>query len=238
MIIPCFAIKSLEEYQNLSDAVELRKPTLCEACGSTNCFWGHGSFQRTVVHEGIETLVQIKRFLCRWCGKTVSLLFSFLVAYRKHSASTVAAGVEKYSSSETSYRKISTDLSSLDSEDRPPNPSHGTVFRWVKDIALRAESLCFHLQKELILRGKHLQASKAESGYCPNSWKAKTEQKRTHLDTLAEYVHLGSLLVESSEKILEELHAVFLRNVETIQMILSNRLVKLSAPQNLRHIVS
>jgi uncharacterized protein DUF6431 len=236
MIIPCFAFESLEEYNEKSDSVDLVKPDQCGACGAEECFWGHGCYQRTVVHEGTETLVKVRRYLCRWCGKTVSLLFSFLVAYRKHSASTVAEGIERYSTAETTYRGVATALSSLDAEDQPPNPSHSTAFRWIKDIAARAESLCFHIQKELILRGK-LQASNIDSGYCPNSWKARTEEKELNLNRLAEGIQLGLLLVENSEKIMELLHTVFLKNVETIQMILCNHLIKLSAPQNLRHMI-
>ena len=235
MIIPCFAFESLDEYNEKSESVALAKPHQCNACGAKECFWGHGCYQRMVVHEGTETLVKVRRFLCRWCGKTVSLLFSFLVAYRKHSASTVAEGIERYSSSETTYRGVATALSSLEAEE-PPSPSHSTAFRWVKDIAVRAESLCFHIQKELILRGK-LQASKVESGYCPNSWKARTEEKELNLNRLAEGIQLGFLLVENNEKIMELLHAAFLKNVETIQMILCKHLVELLAPQNLRHMI-
>jgi len=236
MIIPCFAFESLEEYKQNSDSVDLGRPSQCEACGAEDSFWGHGFYRRKVFQDGTETLVKVPRFLCHLCGKTVSLLFSFLVAFRKHLATTVAEGIEKYSVSEATYRGVSTALSSLDAEDHPPNPSHSTVFRWVKDIAAQAASLCFHIQKELILRG-NLHASNIEPGYCPNSWKAKTDQKKANLNTLAECIQLGSLLVNDNGRTIEKLHTAFLKNVETIQMILCKHLVKLSAPHNLRHLI-
>ena len=179
MIIPFFAFDSVDEYLTNSDKIIKERPVQCYSCDGIRCFWGHGAYWRSVQHDGIETRIKIKRFICRICGKTVSLLFSFLVAHRKHSAKDIAAGTEEYATAETSYRRVSDALSPLDSTDRTPCPSHSTVFRWVKDTCNRANSLCFQIQKELMLRGQYLEASEPSTGGCPNAWKANAPRS-TH----------------------------------------------------------
>lgn len=236
MIIPCFAFNSVEEYQNSKDSFSFEKPSHCNDCGAIGCFWGHGSFERTVLQEGLEVQIRIPRFLCHGCGKTVSVLFSFLVAYRKHSAATIGAAVEIYSREATSYRQISVDLSELDATDSPPSPAHSSIFQWVKMMANKADSLSVQVQKELALRGRFNELEAAKAIACPNAFKSASLQKQTRLDVLSEFISLGALLVASdSTGVAARLHAFFLRNVETIQMMLCGHLIRLSAPQSLKH---
>jgi transposase-like protein len=237
MIIPCFAFKTLDEYRENSGTLELEKPNHCLVCNAADSFWRHGSFKRSVIHEGSKLVVSIQRYLCSSCGKTVSLLFSFLIAYKMHSVSAVAEAIERYSKTETTYRKTAEESSSLDSEDCTPCPSHSSIFQWVKAMATRAKLLSFQIQKELVLRGRDRQVSEMPSRLCPNAWKAKSESKQECLNDLAECVQLGSLLMAAGSNVMELLHAEFLKNVETIQMIMCNRLIKLYAPQRSRHLL-
>lgn len=236
MIIPCFAFNSIEEYQNGKDRLSFEKPSHCKACGAKGCFWGHGSFERTVMQEGLEIQVRIPRFLCHGCGKTVSLLFSFLVAYRRHSAAAIATAVENYSREETTYRQLSGELASLDSGDKSPSPSHSSIFQWVRMMVNKANSLSVQVQKELVLRGMSNKLEAAKSSTCPNAFKSRCLQKQASLNVLSEFLCLGALLVDSSAtNVAVKLHAFFLRNVETIQMMLCGHLIRLSAPQSLKH---
>lgn len=235
MIIPCFVFKTLQEYLDNFGIAKIPRPKLCLSCGASGCFWGHGSFQRKAIQDGIEASIRIPRFLCKSCGKTVSLLFSFLVAFRQHTAGAIASGIESYATSSTSYRQTSNEMAPVDSQDKPPRPGHACIFRWVRDLSSRALRLNFHIQKELTLRGREGKLLCANRSPCPNAWKAKTEEKRTDLDALAECCQLASLLVGADSGILNRLSAFFLEKVETIQMILGNHLIELSGPQNLIH---
>lgn len=236
MIIPCFVFKSLQEYLENFGVVKIPRPKLCLACGASSCFWGHGSFQRTVIQDGTETSIRIPRFLCSSCGKTVSLLFSFLVAFRQHAAGVIATSIESYGTSSTSYRQISNEMAPVEAQEAP-RPGHTSIFRWVQELSSRAAKLNFQIQKELTLRGKDGELLCASNSFCPNAWKAKTRQKQIDLEILAEGLQLGGLLVEEQVEVLNLLSAFFLEKVETIQMILSNHLIKLSAPQNLEHAI-
>jgi len=235
MIIPCFAFNSIDEYQARTDNFKFEKPSQCKICGAIGCFWGHGSFQRTVLQEGAEIQVSIRRFLCHNCGKTVSLLFSFLVAYRKHSAATISAAVEIYSKEETTYRQISCDLAELDSKDSPQSPAHSSIFQWVRLMANKATPLAIQAQKELLLRGRINELEELAGSTCPNAFKSKFKEKQSNLNALSEFIGLGSLLVAGSSGIAVRLHTFFLRNVETIQMMLCGHSIRLSAPQSLKH---
>ncbi len=236
VIIPFFLLDGLNQLDVGTIKSELlQRPVRCHSCLEQDCFWGHGSYVRQVVHNGTELELKIKRFICYACGKTVSLLFSFLVAHRKHSAVDIAAGVQEYVTEPASYRRISNELSSLDS-DRPPSPSHGTVFRWVKDLCACATSLRTQMQKELGLHGQwtEMNLSENQSATCPNAPKARSVEKRDQLDALSRLLQFGAILVADKYQTVESLHAYFLKNAETIRMILCNHLITLSAPHNLR----
>lgn len=234
MIIPCFVFNSVEEYQSDIDVFRYEKPGNCKACGARSSFWGHGSFKRSVLQEGAKVQVQIQRFLCHACGKTVSLLYSFLVAYRSHSAATIEAAVEMYSKEYVSYRKLAAELSKLDT-DEPPSPAHSSVFQWVKMMTSKAAPLAVQAQKELLLRGRINDVEGKQSCGSPNALKSRNEKKQVDLHALAEFISLGGLLVCGNKHVPAKLHAFFLKNVETIQMMLCGHLLRLSAPQSLKH---
>jgi hypothetical protein len=237
MIIPCFAFETLQEYKDNFERTIFEKPRQCKHCEAIDSFWRHGNFRRKVIEDGAETIVKIPRLLCHSCGKTVSLLFSFLIAHTQHIASTVADGVEKYCITDTSYRQVSGELNALDSKDKPTSPSHSSIFRWVKVAARKATQINFQIQKEAAMRAIQDLSHFSCIGICPNAEKAKSSSKCNLLNDLLECLQLAALLVDSHAGVVRRLHTFFLQNVETIQMILCNHLIELRAQQNARHMI-
>jgi hypothetical protein len=58
----------------------------CPLCQARSCLLAHGFYYRTLVHRGgFDDRIPIRRYLCRLCRRTVSLLPDFVLPYLRHS---------------------------------------------------------------------------------------------------------------------------------------------------------
>ncbi len=174
------------------------------------------------------------RFICSICSGTISCLFSFLIPY-KCFTDAVGKAIEDYATKKTTYRQEAEEVSVLDSSG-PPKPSHAQVFRWVKFMAEKAESLLFMVQQELALKGKWDLIVESDS-QCPNSYKTRTIAKAGSLDKLAKLIDLAGSLLGTNSNVLGYLHSYFLQNVESLQYVLANANSRLSTPQSVKHVI-
>jgi hypothetical protein len=234
IIVPIFCFKSASDYTERRNQVEIERPKKCPKCKKGNCFWAHGHYERQVTEDGKTVTISVPRFICSLCSQTVSVLFSFLIPYRRFT-NVVSKAVQDYAAKKTTYRQEAEEVSVLDSPD-PPKPSHTQVFRWVNVVAQRAESLLFLVQQELALKGKWHLITESDS-QCPNAYKAWTVEKASALDKLAKLIDLAASLFSTKENVLERLHSYFLQNVDPLQYALANTNVGLSTPQSVKHVV-
>ena len=63
----------------------------CPLCQARSCLLAHGFYYRTLVHKDFDDSIPIRRYLCRDCRRTVSLLPDFALPYLRHS--TVIIGL-------------------------------------------------------------------------------------------------------------------------------------------------
>ena len=63
----------------------------CPLCQARSCLLAHGFYYRTLVHQDFDDSIPIRRYLCRDCRRTVSLLPDFALPYLRHS--TVIIGL-------------------------------------------------------------------------------------------------------------------------------------------------
>jgi hypothetical protein len=163
--------------------------------------------------------VTIQRFICKYCSLVISCLFSFLVAYRRYTASLIGQCVEAYGAKPNSYRKVAGSLCG-------DIGLRSSVFRWTNLLSVKASQLLLLVQKECMLMRRTWQelATVTEQGSCPNAWKAKSEKKSEQLNKLRQLIDMSRLLVLSG---LENLHAHFLKIVESPQLIFSGRKIKI-----------
>jgi transposase-like protein len=232
MIIPIFVVKSLAEYQEKYEQIEVPRPEGCGRCRWKSALWRHGSFNRTATEGEIEVRIKVQRFLCPACGRTASCLFAFLIPYRRFTAAVFAEAVSSYSTKETSYRQLAGGLSAL-VDSGPPKPSHSQVFGWVKNTCRKVESLLLEIQKELVMTGRTDDVEQLRTRLCPNAKKAKTEAKVRALNHLSELVSATTLLLANNN--LAELHTHFLQCVESLQEIFTQRAFELATPQRTKH---
>lgn len=231
MIIPVIGIETLEDYKRkIVDGGFDDRPKPCPCCRKENSFWRHGSYTRRVIVAGEFETVRINRYMCGFCGVAVSCVFTFLVPYRQFLAKDVADAIEHISSSDTTYFALSIEVSDLEHE--TPRPSYSQIFRWIDAFSKTAAELVFRTQKEILLRNCNYVLEQF-SIKCPAASRARSPQKELNLHCISEFIALAKQLV--GDKV-EDVHAFFLSEVETLQSIFSARLLRLPTPHRVQRL--
>jgi hypothetical protein len=231
MMIIYFTFKSLAEYLAAGNKTEVARPDECAFCRRRDCFWKHTGYDR-LAQDGDEEAVSIRiqRFYCKYCTLVVSCLFSFLAPYRRHSAKIVGESVERYVTAPAivpleSYRKIALDH----------NCGRMSVWHWVNNVEKKSLGLHCQVQKEFILSGRPWQMLSAvpEQSTSPSSDRAKSVGKKEQLNQLFLLIEISKLFFGSTACVLEKLHAHFLKNIESKQLILTGRKIEQRAQQRI-----
>jgi hypothetical protein len=68
-----------------SSAADRYRPNRCPLCQARCGLRAHGFYYRTLVHRGFDDSIPVRRYLCRLCRRTVSLLPDFALPYLRHS---------------------------------------------------------------------------------------------------------------------------------------------------------
>jgi hypothetical protein len=68
-----------------SSAADRYRLGRCLLCQSPSCLLAHGFYYRTLVHRDFDDSIPIRRYLCRVCRRTVSLLPDFALPYLRYS---------------------------------------------------------------------------------------------------------------------------------------------------------
>jgi len=81
---------SIQQYsEQLSDPNRYR-PSCCPLCQAKHPLTAHGFYRRTVVDIEFDGLIQVRRYLCRFCCRTVSLLPEFALPFLRFSISVIS----------------------------------------------------------------------------------------------------------------------------------------------------
>lgn len=82
---------SVPQYdEEIADADRYR-PDHCPQCQTRQPLLGHGFYRRTLVDAGFDGSIRVRRYWCRSCRRTVSLLPEFALPYLRFSVSVIAA---------------------------------------------------------------------------------------------------------------------------------------------------
>lgn len=80
----------VHEYEKeLEDAGRWR-PSSCPLCAGKKPLVAHGFYRRTLVEEGFDGTLRVRRYLCRACWRTLSLLPVFILPYSRFGLGVVA----------------------------------------------------------------------------------------------------------------------------------------------------
>lgn len=66
------------------------RPDHCPQCQTPHSLIAHGFYSRTLVDVGFDDSIRVRRYLCRSCKRTVSLLPEFALPYLRFSVSILS----------------------------------------------------------------------------------------------------------------------------------------------------
>jgi transposase-like protein len=66
------------------------RPDHCPQCAAKHPLTGHGFYCRTLVDTAFDGVIRVRRYLCRSCKRTVSLLPEFVLPWLRFSISVIA----------------------------------------------------------------------------------------------------------------------------------------------------
>lgn len=126
---------SLTRYtEEISDPDRYR-PDHCPQCEAKRPLMGHGFYQRTLVHLPFDGVIRVRRYLCRLCKRTVSLLPEFALPYLRFGIPVIALFLIARLLYGRTLRAAAVDAT------LPGMPYQRGQF-WVRRFRKQAESLC------------------------------------------------------------------------------------------------
>jgi hypothetical protein len=121
-----------QDYIDLGKHQESPRPEGCPACGAKGCLIGHGYYQRKAKDEQRVYLIQVKRWWCKVCHGTVSILPNFLFPWRHYLVRVIQAVVVACFERGLNWERIRQTCT------RQGTPALRTMQRWCKALAGRA----------------------------------------------------------------------------------------------------
>ena len=79
----------IQEYNEQLDDPNRHRPEACPLCRAKKPLRAHGFYRRTLVAEGFDGLLRVRRYLCRLCRRTISLLPEFVPPYMRFSVPVI-----------------------------------------------------------------------------------------------------------------------------------------------------
>jgi len=81
---------SLQQYEEALADPGRGRPDHCPQCDAQHPLRAHGFYRRTFVEAGFDGVIRVRRYLCRCCQRTVSLLPEFALPYLRFSVAVIA----------------------------------------------------------------------------------------------------------------------------------------------------
>jgi hypothetical protein len=124
--------RAVQDYIAHFDQLSFPRPECCPACGTRHVCIGHGFYWREPKDQTQVYRIRIKRWFCKACRKTLSVLPSFLLRFRHYLlvviAQVVIARFEDHASWHETERRCASD----------GQPSARTIGRWCHAFAEQA----------------------------------------------------------------------------------------------------
>jgi transposase-like protein len=76
---------SIQQYDEQITDPDRHRPNRCPQCQVQHSLTAHGFYSRTLVNTGFDGSIRVRRYLCRSCKRTVSLLPEFALPYLRFS---------------------------------------------------------------------------------------------------------------------------------------------------------
>lgn len=134
---------NVQAYLDDFEHVHFHRPKVCLHCQAVGLFIGHGYYVRKPLDRWKTYLIRIKRWLCKGCRRTISLLPSFLLSYRHYVLEEIQSVVVARFEDEASWSQV------LQGCTRQGAPSERTVKRWCQSFSEHATNWLAVVQQAL-----------------------------------------------------------------------------------------
>ena len=81
---------SINQYSEAISDPDLYRPNHCPQCDARQPLIGHGFYRRTLVDTAFDGVIRVRRYLCRLCQRTVSLLPEFTLPWLRFSITVIS----------------------------------------------------------------------------------------------------------------------------------------------------
>jgi len=81
---------SVQQYLEAICDPDRYRPDHCPQCEAKQPLTGHGFYRRTLVDPGFDGVIRVRRYLCRLCKRTVSLLPEFALPWLRFSLTVIS----------------------------------------------------------------------------------------------------------------------------------------------------
>jgi hypothetical protein len=105
------------------------RPGICPGCGEKNCLVGHGYYQRKAQDDQRVYFIRVKRWLCKVCHHSLSVLPNFLFPWRHYLVRVIQTVVAACFEHRLNWKQV---------EERSAcrgTPALRTLQRWCKAFA-------------------------------------------------------------------------------------------------------
>ncbi|MGP0075154.1 MAG: DUF6431 domain-containing protein [Bryobacteraceae bacterium] len=81
---------SVQQYAEEIADPDRYRPTQCPQCQAQHSLTAHGFYSRTLVDAGFDGSIRVRRYLCRSCKRTVSMLPEFALPYLRFGITVIS----------------------------------------------------------------------------------------------------------------------------------------------------
>jgi hypothetical protein len=81
---------SIQQYAEQLADPDRHRPSSCPMCEGRRPLRAHGFYSRTLVDQGFDDIIRVRRYLCLLCWRTVSLLPEFTLPYLRFGITVLA----------------------------------------------------------------------------------------------------------------------------------------------------
>lgn len=81
---------SIQQYLEEISGPDRYRPDHCPQCEAKQALTGHGFYRRTLIEGDFDGVIRVRRYLCRQCKRTVSLLPQFALPWLRFSITVLS----------------------------------------------------------------------------------------------------------------------------------------------------
>ena len=128
-------VGSIQEYSEAISDPDRYRPDHCPQCQAKQPLTGHGFYCRTLVDLGFDGVIRVRRYLCLFCKRTVSLLPEFALPWLRFSLTVISFFLVAHL-----LRGLTLAAAALAAAQRAMPYQRGQF--WIRRFRRQAEHLC------------------------------------------------------------------------------------------------